>query len=454
MKRKIFSNRLALIFAIAAQLICPRGFAWTEQGHSLGNYLALAQMGDMPYGPWLAKQDYLLQRYAITPDVDWKSDFYPLKNPILKIAREKADLYEHSNHFLSWDAYYPRDRIVDAEGKVHTELLDEFPHDDTCRAAYDKLARMLGANADIFNAPGMRPLFNPEHPTPYDVYSQGALPWRVIQIYDLAVGALEKGDFQKAVFYLGIMGHYVEDLAQPFHNTVKFNPFGIHVSYEGRILEIDAAKRGLTEGPDYVWQLGAREKDLAKELKGKDSTLKPLSRDEIIPRLLALSAQGYAYVDPITQAYHWTLRGRPELDNPWKLRPPADLLEKFGNTRISDPVNGIKDQTVLDSAYQRLGVGSTLLAELWMSAFAEAAKKNPKLLDSKYYADKTAAVPVRTDLGESPDTPEARQGFSQAFAIFNYPILDRGDKPKRFPNKTPDERQLALPAPTPAPLPQ
>ncbi len=65
----------------------------------------------------------------------------------------------------------------------------------------------------------------------------GEAPWRAQQLYDLAVKALETGDYGRAVQMAGTMSHYIGDLSQPLHVTVNYDggetgDRGIHKFFE------------------------------------------------------------------------------------------------------------------------------------------------------------------------------------------------------------------------------
>ncbi|MGZ5280062.1 MAG: S1/P1 nuclease, partial [Pseudobdellovibrionaceae bacterium] len=73
------------------------------------------------------------------------------------------------------------------------------------------------------------------------VVENGTAPWRVRQLYRLALQALRVGDMKKALQYVGTMSHYVADLSQPLHVSENYDGQltgnkGIHKFFETDII--------------------------------------------------------------------------------------------------------------------------------------------------------------------------------------------------------------------------
>jgi hypothetical protein len=68
--------------------------------------------------------------------------------------------------------------------------------------------------------------------------TMGLLPFRVAQLYRLAVDSLRAGDAIRGFAAAGVMAHYVGDACQPLHLTENSDePAGVHEAYEGRMVD-------------------------------------------------------------------------------------------------------------------------------------------------------------------------------------------------------------------------
>jgi hypothetical protein len=69
------------------------------------------------------------------------------------------------------------------------------------------------------------------------VIKNGTAPWRIRQLYGLALDALKAGDMKTAVEMAGTMSHYIGDLSQPLHVDTNYDGKdsgdpGIHKFFE------------------------------------------------------------------------------------------------------------------------------------------------------------------------------------------------------------------------------
>jgi hypothetical protein len=74
------------------------------------------------------------------------------------------------------------------------------------------------------------------------VIDHGTAPWRIRQLYRLALQALRQGDKKLGLQYAGTMAHYIGDLSQPLHVTENYDGQmtgnqGIHRFFETDILK-------------------------------------------------------------------------------------------------------------------------------------------------------------------------------------------------------------------------
>ncbi len=68
------------------------------------------------------------------------------------------------------------------------------------------------------------------------VKNNGTSPWATIWNMDSLVNQLSRGDWDRATLTASDIGHYVGDAHQPLHNTVNYNPGGLHSRYESTMI--------------------------------------------------------------------------------------------------------------------------------------------------------------------------------------------------------------------------
>jgi len=74
-----------------------------------------------------------------------------------------------------------------------------------------------------------------------NVNDWGILPWATIASYDSLKNCLQRGDFNKALFFASDLGHYVGDGHMPMHITKNYDGYdtgnnGIHSRYESTMI--------------------------------------------------------------------------------------------------------------------------------------------------------------------------------------------------------------------------
>src|SRR5689334_19571864 len=108
-------------FFVALVAICASSaFGWGHVGHQLTVEGAVPLLGNAPYGPWLKRNLYILKRYSVTPDDDWKAGFgEPPASPLVAAERERINAFEHQNHFAQPDAFIRPSRLVNSRGRVN-----------------------------------------------------------------------------------------------------------------------------------------------------------------------------------------------------------------------------------------------------------------------------------------------------------------------------------------------
>jgi hypothetical protein len=74
------------------------------------------------------------------------------------------------------------------------------------------------------------------------VVQNGTAPWRIRQLYRLALQALKANDMKTALQYAGTMSHYIGDLSQPLHVSENYDGQmsgnkGIHAYFETTVIK-------------------------------------------------------------------------------------------------------------------------------------------------------------------------------------------------------------------------
>lgn len=80
------------------------------------------------------------------------------------------------------------------------------------------------------------------------VVENGTAPWRIRQLYRLALQSLKSGDMKTALQYAGTMSHYIGDLSQPLHVSENYDGQmtgnqGIHAYFETTVITDEAKIR-------------------------------------------------------------------------------------------------------------------------------------------------------------------------------------------------------------------
>jgi hypothetical protein len=367
-----------LAWAAACLFVCaPGAFGWGEYGHEQvsGAAVQLLLRRHRALAQFLAPNSALLKRLSITPDADWKP-----------ASQQEAPL-----HFFEVDAF------IAAEKDPGTIML--LPAGDYLDV-YPQYRQLLSANADYVSrmSPGK----------PMEPAAHGTAPWRVLQLYDSAVAAMRRRDRAQALFFLGVLGHYVADLAQPLHTTVDFDgahsavpAAGIHSVFETQILEKEALRKAgdLAQARDPrtgLWRTGATDKPVLAAAAAAlgNQRLVAVPRDKVVSELFALVRGGYPMVQPLLQAFSrqcLAARGMAPAEEsaaycaawsdaagrPQPAEVPDLVVSAFSASALSVRTGRTATETtVLKAAEKRLGEAAALLARLWVSAYEGGGSPN------------------------------------------------------------------------------
>lgn len=158
--------------------------AWGARGHRIVAAVGSTLAPSAPF--WTSNVDSMKQLCTV-PDRVWKT-------PSTKSG-------EAPNHWFQADAY--------VKDGAWTEIAN-FP------SSYAGAVQQYGEDTVVKN---------------------GTAPWRVRQLYSMAVSAFRSGDFKAGLEYAGTMSHYIGDLSQPLHDSVNYDGQetgnkGIHKFFE------------------------------------------------------------------------------------------------------------------------------------------------------------------------------------------------------------------------------
>lgn len=161
--------------------------AWGAHGHQIVSYVGSELTGQNGEPFWTSNSENM-RTLSTVPDRLWKG------------AKTKAA--EGPTHFFQAD-YYVKD-INQCD-----DILN-FPK------KYTDAADKYGEDVLVKN---------------------GTAPYRVVQMYNLAVAAFRRGDMAEGVEDVGVMSHYIGDLSQPLHVSENYDGQetgngGIHAWFE------------------------------------------------------------------------------------------------------------------------------------------------------------------------------------------------------------------------------
>jgi hypothetical protein len=142
------------------------------------------------------------------------------RNAVYHLPNE-MHLFIQDSSFFAQHASDPDIRRVSgdtnmyAEGPRHYLDIDDYPNFQTLPRNLDTLIALYGWER---------------------VKRNGTLPWATMWNVDSLVNQLGRGDWTAAKLTASDIGHYVGDAHQPLHNTVNYNPGGLHSRYESTML--------------------------------------------------------------------------------------------------------------------------------------------------------------------------------------------------------------------------
>ena len=158
--------------------------AWGYDGHRRINYLASMQLKG-PFGQFLKNNSDPLKWYAVAPDYN-----------------KDIDSQEFHRHFIDTDYYdvYPFTKIP----RNYEDLVSRYGEDK--------------------------------------IRKYGIAPWAINETCERIIDLLKKNQFEKAIYNMGVVGHYIADLHNPLHTIINYNGQftgndGVHKRWEHRLVD-------------------------------------------------------------------------------------------------------------------------------------------------------------------------------------------------------------------------
>lgn len=365
-----------LVSIITLQFISTNAMGWGSYGHQQINVMAIKIIQNTPTGKCFDRNKDLIQRLAITPDYEWKWGGVAPTNPIVKSKKSYIDRFEHHLHYFEPDAFLE-------PTKISSDSITNLPS-GIFRDIVSQYQNLLRLNIDyVLKIDPNKKFADKNNPSEIEVEAHGTAPWRIQQLYELAVDALKgpNPNLPLAQFYLGTLGHYVGDMSQPFHASLNYDgqypanakTKGIHSDFETNIFKDKAA--GVKDIADKNTKLynkfEATEREVLKHLAAlnslTDKQLSPLKQNEIVLETFKLAASSYALVEPLLKAYADSGPGNG-----------PNRVKKFANTKMTLDKT---ETNVFGVATHRMAQSAALLARIWLLA-VEDSKVDAKAIEN------------------------------------------------------------------------
>jgi len=410
-----------VLFICIFTLYAGAVFAWGERGHRAITEAAALRFHDSlskqestelerAAGHFIRDRRYELAHLSNIPDISWRErDRFPL----VAMAGD-PNHYINAEHFLGEP---PAEGT--AEYSVYLKKMAELP------AIYEVLLKQYEGTPSrldksnkalfIFREVGTAPwrgqqLFdlavealkcaaqkeNPKTPIKgrFDLYSQLKLERKEMRSlgnidahrYQCFTSAVRANDLVMATAALGILSHYIGDLAQPYHTTVDYDGWhtgngGIHRYFETDVvgaigpqfeLEIfEAASKGLS-----------LKEELLKNTKWKETADVIREENGVARLLLLLTANSYSKITEV-RAIDDRLSKKKSAKLAWGESPSIGLKGETPQMERLPPSDGRVQKAFGPLSIQRILLGSYILSELWKAAWISAGKPNLSRVDPK-----------------------------------------------------------------------
>ncbi len=334
---------VSVVFVMSLILAPKIVLAWGGRGHAAICEAAVFLVKNQNLKEYLQNKPQMMGHLCNIPDTSWRS------------VSEQSKKYGDPTHFID----------IEVLGLKIKDIPDDYKK---IIATYTGSENKSKEGVKIFSIP-----------TEF-----GSIWWRADQFYRLA---LEEGKklktlpapannkeeqtedfpynkaFYNLVVDLGLMGHFVGDAGQPYHNTSDYDGYasnhgGIHAYFE------DASVAYF--GPDLVLQITKK----AKSMKSP-SFLKPKSVIEKMRGLSEISnleIKAIDKVDPVIKPSVIRIEKGMSLRTPAERKPASVGFKNF-------------EKLIL----QEMARSSLLLANIWEQAYVEAGEPAMKAYKSYRY---------------------------------------------------------------------
>lgn len=284
-------------------------WAWGGRGHAVICEAAVHLVKSPELKNFLMSRPHLISHLCNIPDIYWKSipsDLRKLGDPGHYINAEKIGLKlgEIPTDYKKIVATYTGKPNKENESQTLYSIPDELGSSWWRADQFYKLASE--AATSIKNHP---------EPKGYAEEQNADLPYNK-SVYQMMVN-------------MGLLGHFVGDTSQPFHNTSDHDGYaanhgGIHSYYEeGVIAEF---------GPDLTNQIVKK----AKSWKSQSFTQKSgvIENMRALSEVSAAEAKDVLKVDPIITPSVIKIEKGMSIKTAAKRRPPSEALKKMGPIAI------------------------------------------------------------------------------------------------------------------------
>ncbi|MEM7360464.1 MAG: hypothetical protein AAF431_15310 [Pseudomonadota bacterium] len=326
--------------------VSPPVLAWGERGHDLITRVAVHNLAKISANDAALVRPFQLRNHMLShlsnvPDIVWRAPY------MSKQDRQVND----ATHYINLELVYPPD------------------------VSLAQLERDYASFAELARSKGISP---PE--------KAGTAPWRVVQLHGLmvenlklAAGAEDRDEkvklINRALFYGGIMAHFVGDLANPHHTTADYDGRstgngGLHAYFESDVI------RHLPVSLEQSVSSRASAGLLAKTvLKGVAKEDREATLNDASKLVFALVAESFGQVPRLVKLddKHSLLERSDEENRRAKRKPVEKVARRYQKF-----------------ATERLAIGAATLSRLWMLAWEQAGK--PDMSDFHSYS-----YPVRPE---------------------------------------------------------
>ncbi len=336
------TKRLAAVVLLLA-FSGPDASAWGERGHDIVTRVAVRLLGaktarGTALATQLGRKEFMLGHLSNVPDIVWRNQ------------GEAIEMVNAPTHFLDLEYVSP-----------------ELTFSTVPRTPAEARSRMKALCA---GGPAGYRCPTKSETTP-DESSAGTAPWRVGQLYRLAVqslqaeragGEVDSPSIDRAFVAVGLMSHFVGDLGNPYHTTRNYDGWetkqgGIHSYFEGAMVS------------SYPLALDQEVFDAALTGRGLERVLKqfPINRPGLARDPVSLAIA-------LALDSHSRLEAANTIDLRFAVSKPGDMGAdgKRINAERRDPSklrSRFRELTV-----ERLATAAEVLANLWGRAWEEAGR--------------------------------------------------------------------------------